>query len=450
MGIAGIGPGRSLALWRPRACVIEAPLKKRPQRPRPSQETGMTHTISPLAPKPLQAFPAVAGVRFATHAAGIRYQGRTDLMVAEFAPGTTVGGVFTRSLTASAPVDSCRAHRLKGQARVLIVNAGNSNAFTGKKGVEAVERTVAAATATFGCAAHEVFVSSTGTIGVPLPYAKIVDALPAMKAKLGPDQGRAAAEAIMTTDTFPKIAARTASIDGAGVTIAGFCKGAGMIAPDMATMLAYVFTDAALDAATVQYLISGAADRSFNCVTVDSDTSTSDTLLMFATGRAKHTPVSHPHDPRLADFKAKLNDLCVDLAKQIARDGEGASKFLEVRVRGAETDPAARRIALTIANSPLVKTAVAGEDANWGRIVMAVGKSGEKVDRDRLAIRIGGTAVAAEGEAVPGYDETPVVAHMKGQEVMFEVDIGLGHGRATVWSCDLTHGYIDINGAYRT
>jgi len=410
----------------------------------------MSLAVSPLAPKTTPALPAVAGVKFATHAAGIRYQGRTDLMVAELVAGTTVGGVFTRSLTASAPVEQCRTNRKHGQARVLVVNAGNSNAFTGKKGVSAVEQTVAAAVATFGCAPHEVFVSSTGTIGVQLPFEKIVAALPEMKTKLSATATLDAAKAIMTTDTFAKVATRTSIIDGKTVNIVGFCKGSGMIQPDMATMLAYIFTDAVLDAATVQYLVAGSADKTFNCVTVDGDTSTSDTLLMFATGQAAHKLVNHPHDPRLADFKITLLDLMTDLSKQIAKDGEGATKFLEVRVTGAEHDKAAHRIAMTIANSPLVKTAVAGEDANWGRIVMAVGKSGEKVDRDKLAIRIGGVAVAQEGEAVPGYDETPVAAHMKGQEVVFEADIGIGPGHATVWSCDLTHGYIDINGSYRT
>lgn len=410
----------------------------------------MSHPISPLAPKHTPALPAVAGVRFATAAAGVRYQDRTDLMVAEMVPGTTVGGVFTRSLTASSPVDLCKANRKKGQARVLVVNAGNANAFTGKKGVEAVAKTVEAATTIFNCAAHEVFVSSTGTIGVPLPFEKIVAALPDAKKQLSANNGLEAAKAIMTTDTFAKVATRTAKIDDATVTIVGFCKGAGMIAPDMATMLAYIFTDAKIDAATVQYLTASGAEKSFNCMTIDGDTSTSDTLLMFATGQAKHDIVGHPHDPRLSEFKAQLNDMMIELAKLVARDGEGATKFLEIKVTGAEHDKAAHRIAMTIANSPLVKTAVAGEDANWGRIVMAVGKSGERVDRDKLSIRIGGVAVASEGEAVPNYDETPVVAHMKGQEIVFEVDIGLGHGTATVWTCDLTHGYIDINGSYRT
>ncbi|MBL8628333.1 MAG: bifunctional glutamate N-acetyltransferase/amino-acid acetyltransferase ArgJ [Rhodospirillaceae bacterium] len=410
----------------------------------------MSHPVSPLAPKNVPPLPNIAGVRFATHAAGIRYAGRTDLMVAELAPGTTVGGVFTKSLTASSAVDLCKANRKLGQARVLVVNAGNANAFTGKKGVEAVTKTVDGAVATFGCKPNEVFVSSTGTIGVALPYEKIVAALPDVKTKLSADKAFDAAQAIMTTDTFVKVATRTATIDGKAVNIVGFCKGAGMIAPDMATMLAYIFTDAKLDAATVQYLVSSGADKSFNCMTIDGDTSTSDTLLMFATGQAAHDAVGHPHDPRLADFKAKLNDMMVELAKLVARDGEGATKFLEINVTGAEHDKAAHRIAMAIANSPLVKTAVAGEDANWGRIVMAVGKSGERVDRDKLGIKIGGVDVARDGEAVPGYDETPVVAHMKGQDIVFDVNINVGHGRATVWTCDLTHGYIDINGSYRT
>ncbi|MDX2222857.1 MAG: bifunctional glutamate N-acetyltransferase/amino-acid acetyltransferase ArgJ [Rhodospirillaceae bacterium] len=409
-----------------------------------------TPTVSPLAPKSAPQLPPVAGARFVAFATGIRYQGRDDVMVAEFAPGTTVGGVLTQSLTASAPVERCRTHLAKGRARVLVVNAGISNVFTGRAGVEVVDKTVAAAVAAFGCAPHEVFMSSTGTIGVLPPADKITGAIAAAPGKLAADGALAAARAIMTTDTFLKAATRTAAIDGVPVTITGFCKGAGMIAPDMATMLAYVFTDAALDAAVVQNLVSGGAARSFNCVTVDGDTSTSDTLLMFATGRAGHAPVGHPHDRRLSDFRAKLNALMVDLAQQIARDGEGAEKFVEIRLTGAASEPAARRIAMSIANSPLVKTAIAGEDANWGRIVMAVGKAGEKADRDRLAIRIGGVDVARDGAAVPGYDETPVTAHMKGREIVIEVDVGVGDGACTVWTCDLTHGYIDINGAYRT
>ena len=410
----------------------------------------MSDKVSPLAPKTIVTLPPIAGVRFATHAAAIRYQGRDDVMVAAFAPGTTVGGVFTQSLTASESVERCRKHREQGSAQMLVVNSGNSNAFTGKKGVAFVDRTVTAAVAASGCSPHEVFMSSTGTIGVVPPAEKLEAAIAAAKDKLSPGAINAAARAILTTDTFAKTAMRTAAIDGATVTIAGFCKGAGMIAPDMATMLAYIFTDAALDAATVQNLVSGGAALSFNCMTVDGDTSTSDTLLMFATGQAKHAPVGHPHDPRLNDFRDRLYDLMIDLAKQVARDGEGGEKFVEIRVTGAANDRAARRIAMSIANSPLVKTAIAGEDANWGRIVMAVGKAGERADRDRLAIRIGGVEVARDGEAVEGYDETPVVAHMKGREIVIETDVGVGDGVAKVWTCDLTHGYIDINGSYRT
>jgi len=406
--------------------------------------------VSPLAPTTLPDLPPVAGVSFAAHAAGIRYKVRSDLMVAVMEPGTTAGGVLTRSLTASAPVESCRAHLKGGRGRVLVVNAGNANTFTGKRGVNDVATTVKAACDTFGCAPEEVYVSSTGTIGVPLPVEKIVDSLPAVKAKLSPAAWMDAAQAIMTTDTFPKVATTKARIDGVDVTINGFCKGSGMIAPDMGTMLAYVFTDAVLDAAVVQTLIATGADKSFNCMTVDSDTSTSDTLLMFATGQAKHAPVTKADDARLADFRAKLDALLIDLAKLVARDGEGATKFIEIKVTGAEHDKAARRIALSIANSPLVKTAVAGEDANWGRIVMAVGKAGERADRDKLTIAVGGTVITRDGEIVPNYDETPVVAHMKGQEILIEVDVGIAKGTAVVWTCDLTHGYIDINGSYRT
>ena len=410
----------------------------------------MAHAISPLAPTTTPTLPPIKGVRLATAAAGIRYQGRTDLLIAEMVPGTAVGGVVTKSLTASAPVDMCKANIKGGKARLLVVNAGNANAFTGQKGVTAVETTVGGATRVFGCKRNEVFVSSTGTIGVPLQAEKIVAAFPAALAALKDDAWAEAAKAIMTTDTFAKAATRTATIDGVTVTINGICKGSGMIAPDMATMLGYIFTDAALEPAAVQTLITAGANKSFNCVTVDGDTSTSDTLLMFATGQAKHRFVSSAVDPRLTEFRVKLDDLLIDLAKQIARDGEGATKFVEIRLTGADNDGAARRIAMSIANSPLVKTAIAGEDANWGRIVAAVGKAGEKASRDRLAITIGGVIVARAGEAVPDYDEAPVTAHMKGQNILIEVDVGIGQGAATVWTCDLTHGYIDINGSYRT
>jgi len=403
-----------------------------------------------LAPAGFPALPALAGVRLAGHACGIRYVGRPDLLLAELAPGTTVAGVFTRSLTCSAPVDWCRHAAGKGRARLLVVNSGNANAFTGAAGTASVERTVAKAADVAGCRKSEVFVSSTGTIGVPLDDGKITAHLAEAHAKLSADAWAEAARAIMTTDTFPKGATRVASIDGVAVTINGICKGAGMIAPDMATMLAYVFTDACLPASVLHKLLVKGVDRSFNCITVDSDTSTSDTLLLFATGQAGNRPVDDAKDKRLADFRAKLNDLLLDLAQQVIRDGEGATKFVEVAVTGAVGDKAARRIAKSIADSPLVKTAIAGEDPNWGRIVAAVGKAGEKADRDRLAIRIGGVLVAEKGQMAEGYDEAPVALHMKGRDIVIAVDIGLGKGKATVWTCDLTHGYIDINGSYRT
>lgn len=406
--------------------------------------------ISPLAPAAFPTMPPLAGVRLAGHECGIRYVGRPDLLVAELAAGTTVAGVFTRSLTCSAPVLWCREAAAKGKARLLVVNSGNANAFTGAAGMASVQRTVAMAAELAGCKKTEVYVSSTGTIGVPLPDEKITSNLGAALAKLESDAWHAAARAIMTTDTFPKGATRTAVIDGRQVTINGIAKGAGMIAPDMATMLSYVFTDASLPHDVLRALLTKGVDKSFNCITVDSDTSTSDTLLLFATGQVKHARITDPKDKRLADFKAKLDDLLLDLAHQVVKDGEGATKFVEVRVKGAMGNKAAKRIGLAIANSPLVKTAIAGEDANWGRVVMAVGKAGEKADRDRLSIAIGGVEVARDGLVVPGYDEAPVNAHMKGRDILIEVDIGLGKGKATVWTCDLTHAYIDINGSYRT
>ncbi|MBI5165099.1 MAG: bifunctional glutamate N-acetyltransferase/amino-acid acetyltransferase ArgJ [Magnetospirillum sp.] len=406
--------------------------------------------LSPLAPSAFPGLAPLAGVRLAVQACGIRYVGRPDLLVVEMAEGTTVAGVFTRSLTCSAPVDWCREALAKGRARMLVVNSGNANAFTGRVGVDSVARTVAAAAAALGCKRTEVFVASTGTIGVPLPDDKLVAKLEPARAALKDDAWAEAARAIMTTDTFPKGAVRTATIDGRTVTIQGFAKGAGMIAPDMATMLSFVFTDAALPAAVLQALLVKGVDKSFNCITVDSDTSTSDTLLLFATGRVETAKIADAKDPRLAEFRRALDAVLLDLAHQVVRDGEGASKFVAVTVTGAAGRKAAKRIALAIANSPLVKTAIAGEDANWGRVVMAVGKSGERADRDRLSIRIGGVEVARNGAVVPGYDETPVTAHMKGQEIAIAVDVGIGRGTATVWTCDLTHAYIDINGSYRT
>jgi glutamate N-acetyltransferase/amino-acid N-acetyltransferase len=406
---------------------------------------------SPLAPATTPTLPPLPGVELAALACGIRYRGRTDLCLMRFAPGTAVAGVFTRSLTASAPIERCRAHLAGGQAQAIIVNSGNANAFTGTAGVASVERTVAAIAARLECPPEAVFVASTGVIGEPLPDDKITGALPGIIAALRPDGWAEAAQAIMTTDTFPKLATRSARIGDATVVINGIAKGSGMIAPDMATMLAFVATDAKLPAAVLQPLLRRGAAGSFNAITVDSDTSTSDTLLLCATGRgALHPAIEDAGDRRLAEFRAQLDDLLVDLAQQVVRDGEGAGKFVTVTVEGAASAGAARRIALAVANSPLVKTAIAGEDANWGRIVMAVGKAGERADRDRLRIAIGGVVIAEHGQRRPGYDESPVAAHMKGSEFEIAIDVGIGRGRARIWTCDLTHGYIDINAHYRS
>jgi len=364
--------------------------------------------------------------------------------------GTTVAGVFTRNRCPGAPVDWCRAALAHGRARGLVVNAGNANVFTGRAGIEAVDATAEAAADLLGCQAHEVFVASTGVIGEVLPHAKLIAALPALHASLTEDGWDAAARGIMTTDTFPKAVTRTALIDGSPVRITGFAKGSGMVAPDMATMLAFVFTDAKIPAALLQDMLSRGVKRSFNCTTVDSDTSTSDTVLLFATGQAAHTHVGKRDDKLVRGFRDQLDGVLLDLALQVIRDGEGAQKLVRIDVTGAVTGKSARRVALAIANSPLVKTAIAGEDANWGRIVMAVGKSGEPADRDKLSVGVGGTWMARDGGVVPGYDEAPVVAHMKGQEIGIAVDLGLGKGAGTAWTCDLTHGYIDINGSYRS
>jgi glutamate N-acetyltransferase/amino-acid N-acetyltransferase len=405
---------------------------------------------SPLAPAAIQVLPPVAGARLATANSGIRYKGRDDLLLIELAPGTSCAGVFTCSLTRSAPVDWCRAAVRGGKARAILVNAGNANAFTGKAGMEAVRRSTAAAAAALKCKPQEVLVASTGVIGVPLDWGKIATALPGLAAGLSDSAWDKAAAAIVTTDTFPKTATRSARIGGATVRLNGIAKGSGMIAPDMATMLAFIVTDAALPAPVLKALLSRAAAQSFNCTTVDGDTSTSDTLLLCATGKAGNPRIASASDKRLGEFAVALNALARDLAMQVVRDGEGAEKFVSIAVTGAAGDAAARRIALAIANSPLVKTAIAGADANWGRIVMAVGKAGEKADRDKLRIAIGGVTVALKGAVAPGYDETPVAQHMKGREIDIAVDVGVGRGKAAVWTCDLTHGYISINGDYRS
>jgi glutamate N-acetyltransferase / amino-acid N-acetyltransferase len=410
----------------------------------------MAEKRSPLAPKQILALPPVAGVRLGSAACGLRYPGRDDVMLAEFDRAATVAGVFTKSQTAAAPILWCRDALRKGKARALVVNSGNANAFTGGSGEKAVAQTVAAIAKLIGCPRREVFVSSTGVIGEQLPVDKLTGALHGLRRKLDERAWSDAASAIMTTDTFPKVATRRAHIGGREVTINGIAKGSGMIAPDMATMLAYLFTDAKIPSDVLQTLLVSANKRSFNSITVDGDTSTSDTVLVFATGHARHAKISTPRDAALKEFRAALDSIMIDLAQQIVRDGEGASKFVTITVTGAASSRAARIIALTIGNSPLVKTAIAGADANWGRVVMAVGKSGQRADRDRLAIKMGGVQITENGQIRDGYDEAPVAAHMKGDEVLIEVDIGVGKGRATIWTCDLTHGYIDINADYRS
>ncbi len=408
--------------------------------------------VSPLAPKRLAELPAIAGVQLSTAATEVKYKGRDDLLLCLLEKGTAVAGVLTRSKTRSAPVDLCAANLKKGKARAIVVNASNSNAFTGKAGDKTVAATVKQACAVAACSAHEVFVASTGVIGQPLDPAPITSRLKAMAEGASGDEWMAAARAIMTTDTFPKLSTATARLGGKAVTINGIAKGSGMIAPDMATMLGFVFTDAGLPHALLQKLLTDASDRSFNSITVDGDTSTSDTLLLCATGKAGIAPKSIRtiDDPGLKSFRKALDTVLQDLAHQIVRDGEGASKFISITVTGAEDNGAARRAGLAIANSPLVKTAIAGEDANWGRIVMAVGKCGEKADRDKLRIHIGGLLVAAKGQVHSRYDESKLVPHMQGQEIVITVDLGVGKGKSTVWTCDLTHGYIDINGSYRS
>lgn len=409
------------------------------------------HAVSPLAPKSFPKLPPLAGVRLATAAAGVRYKDRTDVLMALMAPGTQVAGVFTTSKTASAPVLWCR-DKLKGaEARVLVVNSGNANAFTGKAGQEGVREIAGAAAAVTGCRAQEVFMASTGVIGEPLPAEKITKVLARLAGEGAAGNWRAAADAIMTTDTYPKAATATAMIDGVKVTINGIAKGSGMIAPDMATMLSFVFTDANLPASVLQECLSAGVGPSFNSITVDSDTSTSDTLLLFATGKGgKHAAISKASDNKLKDFRRSLDAVLLDLALQVVRDGEGAQKLIRIDVSGAENDRAAKRIALSIANSPLVKTAIAGNDANWGRVVMAVGKSGEAADRDRLKISFGGHVVAEKGMRAAKYKEATATKAVMGREVQIAVDLGLGKGQARVWTCDLTHGYIDINGSYRS
>jgi len=395
--------------------------------------------------------PAIAGVRLATAAAGIRYARRTDVLLALFAPGTTAGGVFTRSKCPSAPVEWCRAHLKGGKARALVVNSGNANAFTGKSGRAATRLTANIAARAAGIRPAEIFLASTGVIGEPLDASKFAHVMDDLVARSTPGEFLAAAKAIMTTDTFPKVATATAKIGKVTVTINGIAKGAGMIAPDMATMLSFIFTDAALSAAALQVLLKEGVTDTFNAVTIDGDTSTSDTLMMFATGQAEGCPrIARAGDPRLKGFRKALQQVLASLSEQIARDGEGARKLVEIVVEGAVSKASARRIAMSIANSPLVKTAIAGEDANWGRVVMAVGKAGEPADRDRLSIWFGGIRVAHKGARDPGYEEAEVSNVMKMPEISLKVALGLGKGRDRVLTCDLTKEYIAINGDYRS
>jgi len=405
-------------------------------------------STSPLA-LPFPDMPEIGGVTKRVARARYKDWDRCDLTYVELCEGTAVAGVTTRNICCSAEVEMCRDNLKGGLARALVVNAGNSNAFTGHRGREAVDAITAQVAAHLGCAPTQIFVSSTGVIGVPLPKDKAEAGLnAAFTAETCSWQD--ITDTIGTTDTFAKGASASAMVGGKRIEIVGVIKGSGMIAPDMATMLGYIFTDAAIEPGFLQHLLSTSNGATFNCITVDSDTSTSDTVLAFATGKAGNAPLTNFDDAGADAFASALHDVCRQLAHLVVRDGEGAQKFIEINVTGAVADESARRIALAIANSPLVKTAIAGEDANWGRVVMAVGKAGEPADRDRLSIRFGATLVAQNGLAIEGYDETPVAAHLKGQEIRIGVDIGLGSGSATVWTCDLTHGYISINADYRS
>jgi glutamate N-acetyltransferase/amino-acid N-acetyltransferase len=411
----------------------------------------MSTSISPLAPTNVPELPAIAGVRLATAQAGIRYAGRTDVLLVLFTAGTSVAGVFTKSKCPSAPVEWCRAHLKPGKASALVVNSGNANAFTGKSGRAATKLTADIAAKAAGLKPSEIFLASTGVIGEPLDASKFAPVMQGLSERARPGDFLAAARAIMTTDTFPKVATVSAKIGNTKVAINGIAKGAGMIAPDMATMLSFVFTDAAISAPALQVLLKDGVTDTFNAVTIDGDTSTSDTLMIFATGQAPGCPrIARASDPRLKAFKKALQQVLANLAEQVARDGEGARKLVEIVVEGAVSKASARRVALSIANSPLVKTAIAGEDANWGRVVMAVGKAGEPADRDKLTIWFGGIRVAHRGARDPGYDEAAVSAQMKKPEIYLKVALGLGKGHDRVLTCDLTKDYVAINGDYRS
>lgn len=406
--------------------------------------------ISPLAPSAFPKMPDVRGVRLATTAAKIRYHGRDDLLLVKFDPDTVVAGVFTQSSTAAAPVCWSRSIIDCGYARALLVNSGNANAFTGDQGRRDVEASAAAAANAIGCRPTEVLIASTGVIGDPLPIDRIIMALPGLKTQLKTGSWQEAARAIGTTDSYPKGSACKTQLGDTAVTIAGVAKGSGMIAPNMATMLAFVFTDAAIPPPILQALLTAGASTSFNCITVDSDTSTNDTLLVAATGRAGNRVPNSIRDRELRTFRRAFNKVLTDLAIQVVRDGEGASKFITVDVSGASSPAAAHTVALAVANSPLVKTAIAGEDANWGRVIMAVGKSGVRVDQSKLSVAMGGVMIAENGGRVDCYDESLLTDHLQGTEILIEVNLGVGRSKGRVWTCDLTHDYIRINADYRT
>ncbi|MEX0347758.1 MAG: bifunctional glutamate N-acetyltransferase/amino-acid acetyltransferase ArgJ [Rhizobiaceae bacterium] len=409
--------------------------------------------VSPLAPDKFAELPQIEGVRLNAAEAGIKYTGRKDLAVLCFDEGTALAGVFTQSKCPSAPVDLCRRNLSGGSARLLVINSGNANAFTGVKGEQSVSETASAGANIIGCTPSEIFAASTGVIGEPLDASKITGRLPQMIAEARADGWRPVAEAMMTTDTFPKLATVSTELDGITVTINGIAKGAGMIAPDMATMLAFVVTDVPIEANVLQSLLNETAAGSFNSITVDTDTSTSDTLLAFATGTAGTRGVkslADVSDPRIGSVREALFSVLKDLALQVVSDGEGASKLIEVTVTGADSSVSAKRIALSVANSPLVKTAVAGEDANWGRVVMAIGKAGEPADRDKLSIWFGDNRLAHLGERDPDYDEDIASAYMQQDKIVIRADVGVGDGQATVWGCDLTKEYVAINGDYRS
>src|SRR3954453_23191706 len=413
----------------------------------------MSTAVSPLAPTDVPELTAIAGVKLANDAAGIRYKGRTDVLLAVMDKGTTVAGVFTKSECPSAPVEGCRAKLGRGQARALVVNSGNANAFTGKTGKQSTALTAQIAAKAVGCSTNEVFLASTGVIGEPLDATKFDGVLATLAETGAPDGWMSAAKAIMTTDTFPKVATATVKLGKAKITINGIAKGAGMIMPDMATMLSFVFTDAPLSSAVLQSLLRSGVEDTFNAVTIDGDTSTSDTLLAFATGSAAAhgaPRISRAGDPRLKAFVKAFRDVLADLSEQIPREGEGPRKLVEIIVEGATTKASARKIAMSVANSPLVKTAIAGEDANWGRVVMAVGKAGQPANRDRLSISFNGSRVAKSGARDPSYDEAEVSAAMKAPKIQIRIALGLGKGRDRVLTCDLTKEYVAINGDYRS